>query len=74
MKFSGPYCVNVHFVLVVQVILFVVHDKNYRRFVVKYFLCVGNSGSNRPIQDYSSGPITQDGGQVESSILVGQVG
>jgi hypothetical protein len=73
-KFSGPYCVNVLFVLVVQVHLFVVHGKNYMRFVVKYFLCVGSSGSTRPIHDYSSGPITQDGGQVESSILVEIVG
>ena len=33
------------------------------------FLCVGNFGFTRPIQDYSSGPGTRDGGRVLSSTL-----
>ena len=32
--------------------------------LVKYFLCVGNLGFTRPIQDYGSGPGIRDGGQV----------
>ena len=41
------------------------HDKNKPRLlVVKYFLCVGNFGITRPIQDYGSGPGTGDGGWV----------
>ena len=35
------------------------------------FLCVGNFGFTRPIQDYDSGPGIRYGGQVSSSILVG---
>ena len=36
------------------------------RLLVKYFLCEGNFGftTSRPIQDYSSGPGTRDGGQL----------
>ena len=36
---------------------------------MKYFLCVGNFGFTRPIQDYGSVPGTWDGGLVYSSIL-----
>jgi hypothetical protein len=38
------------------------------------FLCVGNFGFTRPIQDYDSGPGIRYGGQVSSSILVGLAG
>ena len=52
-----------------------VHDENYTRLsVVKYFLCVGNFGFTRPIQEYGSGPGTQDGGRAYGSKLVGLVG
>ena len=44
--------------------MLVVYDESYMKFLVKYFLCVGNLGFTRPIQDYGSGPGTQDGGQV----------
>ena len=41
------------------------HDKNATRLlVVKYFLCVGNFGFTRPIQDYGYGHGTWVGGQV----------
>ena len=33
-------------------------DKNYMKFLDKYFLCVDNLGFTRPIQDYGSGPGT----------------
>jgi hypothetical protein len=42
----------------------VVFNESYTKVLVKYFLCVGNLGFTRPIQDYSSGPGTQDGGWV----------
>ena len=42
---------------VVRVVL-VVYDESYMKFLVKCFLCVGNLGFTRPIQDYGSGPGT----------------
>jgi hypothetical protein len=49
----------------VLVVRLVVHNKNYTRLLVmKYFLRVVQFGCTRPIQDYDSGPGTQDGGQV----------
>ena len=44
--------------------MLVVYDESYTKLLVKYFLCVGNLSFIRPIQDYGSGPGTQDGGQV----------
>ena len=51
-----------------------VNDENYTKFVVIYFLYDGKFCFTMPIQDYSNGPCTWDGGgQVESSILGGLV-
>ena len=49
-------------------------QQELQKVVVIYFFCVGNAGFTRAFQDYSSGPGTQDCGQVESSVLFGLAG